>query len=88
MTRWRKGIKLPSIYIPGNSHRDLRVYYGLQNKEKRLGLDTFKEDSREGTILTLPFNSKISKYRILALVCDIHNTFCDSREYELCSFCS
>lgn len=49
--------------MPGNTYRDLRVYCYLQTKEKKLGLDTSKEDLREGTKLALPFYSKISKYR-------------------------
>lgn len=49
--------------MPGNTYRDLRMYYYLQTKEKKLGLDTSKEDLREGTKFALPFYSKISKYR-------------------------
>lgn len=79
-------IKFPTIYISGNSYRDLRVYYCLQNMKKRAALDIFKEDSRKGTVLALPFYSKSSKYRILALVCDIHSTLCDSWEYKPGSF--
>lgn len=78
-------IKFP-IFICLGVIRDLRVYYWLQNYEKRLVLATSKDDSWEETILVLPFYSKISKYRILALVCDIYRTLSDSWEYELCSF--
>lgn len=63
-----------------------KVYFCLHTKEKRLGSDISKEYSREGTISALPFYSKISKYRIVALVCDIYSTLSDSWEYELCSF--